>query len=163
MWLQELNPLWGSILVAIPDFCYIDSVCLGLEALLTFDTSIATFEVSLVSCLSATKRDSSGLSEGVRPSFNFACYLLEPPYWWSLTLSPKGRRHASPLILRLLLAVTLSSGNVNGLCLSSCQLDRQTFHLSLLLLYHSLELPEEFTVKLYIHAAVLWAINWALI
>lgn len=163
MWPQQFNPFWRSILIAIPDFCYIDSVCLGFEALLTFDTSIATFEVSLVSGFSATERDSSGLSEGVRPSFNFACYLLEPPYWWSLTLSPKGRRHASPLILRLLLSVILSSGNINDFCLSSCQLDWQTFHLSLLLLYHSLELPEEFTVKLYIHAAVLWAINWALI
>jgi hypothetical protein len=80
MWLQELNPLWGSILVAVPDFCYIDSVCLGLEALLTFDTSIATFEVSLVSSFSATERDSSGLSEGVGPSFNFACYFLKLLY-----------------------------------------------------------------------------------
>jgi hypothetical protein len=88
---------------------------------------------------------------------------LEPPYWWSLTLSPKGRRHASSLILRLQLSVTLSSGNVDDFYLSSCQLDWQTFHLSLLLLYHSLELHEEFTVKLYIHAAVLWAINRALI
>ena len=163
MWLQQFNPFWGSILIAIPDFCYIDSVNWGFGTLLTFDTSIATFEVSLVSSFSATERDSSGLSEGVGPSFDFACYLLEPPYWWSLTLSPKGRRHASSLILRLLLAVTLSSGNVNDLCLSSCQLDRQTFHLSLLLLYHSLELPEEFTVILYIHAAVLWATNRALI
>ena len=80
MWLQELNPLWGSILIAIPDFCYIDSVCLRFEALLTFDTSIGTFEVSLSPGFSAIERDSSGLSEGVRPSFNFACYLLEPPY-----------------------------------------------------------------------------------
>ena len=163
MWLQELNPLWGSILVAIPDFCYIDSVRFSFWAVLSFDTSIATFEVSFISDFSATERDSSGLSEGVGPSFNFACYLLEPPYWWSLTLSPKGKRHASSLILRLLLAVTLSSGNDNSFCLSSCQLDRQAFHLSLLLFHHSLELPEEFTVILYIHAAVLWATNRALI
>jgi hypothetical protein len=57
MWLQQFNPFWRSILIAIPDFCYIDTVCLRFEALLTFDTSIATFEVSLVSSFSATERE----------------------------------------------------------------------------------------------------------
>ena len=80
MWLQELNPLWGSILVAIPDFCYIDSICFSFGAVLSFDTSIATFEVSIISYFSATKRDSSRLSEGVGPSFNFASYFLKLPY-----------------------------------------------------------------------------------
>ena len=80
MWLQQLHPLWGSILIAIPHFCYIDSIQLGFDVLLTLDTSIATFEVSFKSSVSATERDSSRLSEGVRPSFNLTCYLLELPH-----------------------------------------------------------------------------------
>ena len=80
MWLQELNSLWGRILIAIPDFCSIDSVHLGFEDLLTLDTCIATFEVSFISNFSATDRDSSRLSEGVGPSFNFGSYFLKLPY-----------------------------------------------------------------------------------
>ena len=97
MWHQELNPLWGSILVAIPDFCYIDSVRFSFGAVLSFDTSIATFEVILIIRFWAScEGEGSGLWRGISFPLNLPCHFLQSPYRGSILLSPEGGRQASP-------------------------------------------------------------------